>query len=504
MLMIKKIKGSVQRNPDGFAIISEGNKLTYKELWERATSLAIHMKNLSGSDKTPIVVYGHKEVDMLTAFLGCSLIGAAYCPVDISMPVDRIKEIVSMVGNDTAIVLREEILQSEENPFTDIKNLIDKNKIDALSEIATENEHLIEKFEDCENPEDIDYIIFTSGSTGKPKGVQITHENLSNFTDWSVELTGADKGIFLNQAPFSFDLSVMDVYTALTTGSTIFCITKSLLRDMRAMFEELRKSRIEYWVSTPSFADMCMAERAFNAEMLPELHQFLFCGERLTKTTAKQLFERFPKADIINMYGPTESTVAVSAAKVTREMLDAEDELPIGDPKNGTEFSIDKETEELIISGDTVAKGYFNNDDKTQEAFFINKKGERAYRTGDAVYMKNGTFYIKGRMDSQVKLHGYRMELGDIEANLEKIKGIDSACVIPKEADGKVKYLVGFVRKKVDAEDASDKREMTKRIKTELKTLIPEYMVPKRIRFIENMPITSNGKTDRKKLKELV
>ena len=326
-------------------------------------------------------------------------------------------------------------------------------------------------------------------------------------------IAGEDGGTFLNQAPFSFDLSVMDLYTSLCTGGTLKSIDKELQSDFKGLMEYLKDANINYWVSTPSFVDLCFTEPLFNGEILSDIKKFLFCGEKLTKETAAEIFERFKNAEIINTYGPTEATVAVTSIKIEKEMLNISRDLPIGVPKLGTELRVIDESlkevdppqkGELMIVGDTVSLGYFNDEEKTSKVFSeleINGKTVRAYRTGDEGYIEeNGNYYITGRIDQQIKLHGYRIELGDIEQNLLKIDGISGAAVVPKESEGRIKHLVAFIVKKGSSGDFSER----KLVKTELKNMLPSYMVPKKIEFVSTLPLTGNGKLDRKKLREMV
>ncbi|MBD5071801.1 AMP-binding protein, partial [Xanthomonas citri pv. citri] len=156
------------------------------------------------------------------------------------------------------------------------------------------------------------YIIYTSGSTGNPKGVQISAANLQSFTDWiCADFPVSGGKIFLNQAPFSFDLSVMDLYPCLQSGGTLHCVTKDAVNKPKVLFEELKKSGLNVWTSTPSFVQMCLMDPGFSQDLLPHADTFMFCGEVLPVSVAKALLERFPKAKIFNTYGPTEATVAV-------------------------------------------------------------------------------------------------------------------------------------------------------------------------------------------------
>lgn len=236
----------------------------------------------------------------------------------------------------------------------------------------------------------------------------------------------------------------------------------------------------------------------------------------------------FPNSKIINTYGPTESTVAISSVEIKDNYINEDDELPVGIIKPGTKVFLQKEdgiiidefnqniTEEsagredaapqktdmgkILIEGNTVAKGYFKMPEKTAAAFdlmeFKNEEVRRMYHTGDLGYFKNGMLYCIGRTDLQVKVHGYRMEIGDIEANILLKENVEAVCVVPKRKDGKIRSLVAFVV----APSVSGSFDDAKDIKRHLKELLPEYMVPKKIKFIDKLPMTLNGKVDRKTL----
>ncbi len=491
MFILDKIKQHTISSPDALVMVSGTETLTYGALWEQSDRLAMAIEEKMGADRSPVMVYGHKHPLMLVSFMACVKSGRAYCPVDTSMPQQRVQDIAETIGNPLVLAIE------DGHGLNDRSHLLSRASVEGIVETAPPSEG-----QPTLTPvaaEDTYYIIFTSGSTGKPKGVEISHSALSHFTDWSEQLaddvTQKQGARFLNQAPFSFDLSVLDLYTALASGGSIFCLDKKLSLSMADMMTALEKSDVHYWVSTPSFADMCLADAQFQEALLPNLRAFLFCGEKLGNRTAQKLMTRFPKAQVINTYGPTESTVAVTNITITKKMVEAGD-LPIGRCKPGTEILIDDENGEMIIKGNTVSKGYFKDPEKTAKVFFTAEDGQPCYRTGDTGYFKEDLLYYGGRIDLQVKLHGYRIELGDIESNLINMPEISTAAVLPKMQEGKVKYLQAFVVS--DTEDTSNAE--VKRIKAFLKGFLPEYMVPKRIVFIEKMPLTNNGKIDRKKL----
>lgn len=475
-----------------------GGTLDWRTLDTSSDRLASYLASTLKT-KTPIVVYGHKDPMMIVCFLACVKSGRAYCPIDINVPLSRTKEIIEDV--DPEIVLTTEQL--------DIRDINIKT-IEEIKDIISRTEVCITEA-DYVDGDDVFYIIFTSGSTGKPKGVQITRDCLDNFIRWAVTLgDGVSDGkhyTYINQAPFSFDLSVMDLYLCLYTGGTLFALSKEVQSDMKLLFDAIGRSGAHVWVSTPSFADVCLSDPVFTEKLLPELKEFLFCGEILTNKTVKRLHDRFPSAKVVNTYGPTESTCAITEVMVTADINEKYNPLPVGQPKQGTWLRIvDENGEEvpagekgeIVIVGDSVSVGYWKNEEKNRTAFGVTTQDGREYRyykTGDEGYIIDGMLHYCGRIDNQVKLHGYRIELEDIESNLLKIDGIVQVVVLPKYRDGKVTSLVAGV---VSSREITDEKEEVIHIKDALKESIPEYMIPKKIKFISDIPRTSNGKIDRK------
>lgn len=583
--VLKRVDYFANNTPNRIAFKSVCGEITYSQLWEAAKKLSKLIRNLQAEGelepKAPIAVYGHKEPQMLVAFIGCALARHPYCPLDRSMPDTRIDDILRTINTPFWIKCEEAEARILE---LNASNLGERDEYQAKYQVNKENQTDDEYQADKEykvddeykedkeyeageahetdsseineiEPNDVAYIIFTSGSTGKPKGVEVTRENLGNFLEW---MTGVGSSIddkegrvFLNQAPYSFDLSVMDTYTALACGGTIASLDKGTMETPSNTMEFLKNQMVNYWVSTPSFVDMILAEKTFNSQNYPDIKVFFCCGERLTKTTANKLIEAFPNAKLINTYGPTESTVAISSVEICSEHIDSQDELPVGVVKSGTEVFIrsedgtildllnenivnekideglnlkdamasqkveeglkpkdapasqELEIGEILIEGNTVAKGYFKMPEKTALAFEVvkmkNGQLRRLYHTGDLGYFKNGMLYCVGRTDLQVKVHGYRMELGDIEANILLKEDVEAVCVVPKRKDGKIRSLVAYVV----SPSACGTFEDAKSIKQHLRGLLPEYMIPKKIKFIDRLPMTSNGKVNRKALEEV-
>ncbi len=322
-------------------------------------------------------------------------------------------------------------------------------------------------------------------------------------------MTDSKKYVFLNQAPFSFDLSVFDLYLAFYTGGTLYSLSREVQNNLNYLYAAFEASDINVWVSTPSFADVALSDKKFSEEILKKLKLFLFCGETLNNRTVKRLLRAFPNTDIINTYGPTESTVAVTSISITEEVNNEYVPLPVGKAKPGTKIIImdergnslpDGESGEIVIVGDTVSIGYWRNELKTQEAFSVYKsegKEYRLYHTHDKGHINSGLLYYEGRLDLQIKLRGYRIEIADIENNMMKLDEVQKGVVVPNYRNNEVKSLTAYI---VSNESYEDEFKAKQCVKLKLREFLPDYMIPKKIIFVESIPMTNNGKVDRKML----
>lgn len=498
-----KLLDSVKKysNLGRLAVVCDGEKLTYKELDEMSDSMATYLINEFGQDKSPIVIYGNKDNLILVLMIAALKSGRAYVPLDVTFPIERVKQVINEVDAKVVINFTEETLENSYSQ-NDIIDIINNLKGEFVS-----RENWVK---DDENA----YILFTSGSTGKPKGVQISKNNLDSFNDWFGKYMNLDdnEDVIMNQVSYSFDVSVIPIYLGLIYGKTLNSLSKKTLEDFRLLFNNLKESNIKEWVSTPALAEMCIRDENFNSDLMPNLRTFFFAGEVLSKKLVKELMERFKGVRIINGYGPTEGTVLLSAIDVTEEMLEDERSIPIGYPLEGGILKIvdnnnnevkDGEKGELLALSKSISKGYFNNEEMTNKVFFtevVNGQILRGYRTGDMAYYDNGILYYCGRKDFQIKLNGFRIEIEDIENNLRKVSNISNCVVLPVYKDEKISHLASFVTLKEDNGLSSLKNSII--IKDELKKYIPSYMIPRNIKVIKEFPINTNGKIDRKKLME--
>lgn len=480
-----------------------GQELTYKQLKEYSNKIAKYLLEEFKDDRTPIIIYGNKENEILPVMMGALKSGRAYVPLDITFPEQRVNQIVNEIKAKIIFNFTNNNLEVEDTLELKYHSL--KKLLTNMTSVKIPEDNWVKEDENC-------YILFTSGSTGKPKGVQISERNINSFTEWFEKYLELDEspGNILNQVSYSFDVSVIPVYIGLSNGKTLFSLNKDTLDNLHILLDELISSDINYWISTPALAEICSNFDKFNKYNINKLSTFVFAGEVLTKKLVKELMSRFKKTRIINGYGPTEATVLITAIDIDEKMIESEKSIPIGYPIDNCQLDVvdeqgnkvvEGEKGELIVIGDSVSKGYFNNLDMTNRVFFKTMKGQDGYKTGDLAYYQNGIIYYCGRKDFQIKLNGFRIEIEDIENNLRKVKNINNAVVFPIfNEEHKISHLTAYVVLNEENELSNLKNSIL--IKNELKKLIPSYMIPRNIKILKEFPLNTNGKIDRKKLME--
>ncbi len=439
----------------------------------------------------PVIIYGHKESFYAQAILALIKSDIPYVPIDEIYPLERIEKIKRITES--------EILINCSNEKLNIKFAIEINKeFDVIK-----NYEAVYSKDIAFNSEDpLRYIMFTSGSTGEPKGVQISKKNILSFLDWiKADYQFKTDDVFLNQSPFTFDVSLYDILSAFMLGASVLLVSRELVSKSEVFLNRIKDYKVSVWTSTPSFAYIFLREKNFDISFLPHLQTFIFAGEVLPFRTVSLLQKKFNNPRIINAYGPTEATITTTWIDISSNQLTNYDNMPIGYPKRDSEILISNSENditkegELIIVGDHVSQGYFKDTALTEAKFFKHKQ-KQAFRTGDLGYYINGIVYFTGRIDDQIKLHGYRIELGEIDTAINQISFINDTVTIALKHNGEVKRIITFVILKSNANTNNVKEEVIKEIDKKL----PSYMIPGDIVAIDKFPVNANHKIDKKEL----
>ena len=473
----------IDHRPDVLAVIGSDFQLTWLEFEKAVGDFSEVLINQHVSlDDSPVLLYGHKSANMLVAIYACMSLEIPYIPIDEIYPKDRIEKVKEIAKVNWII-----------NTSNSALNFEDSGEIQLLemtTDVLSFPGELVEVKEQASDP--LVYLIFTSGSTGEPKGVQISSEAVQSFSRWMTSDFGfSETDVFINTAVLSFDLSVFEVMTFGAIGGTILLNDKTTNSDPQKLIDRIEKYAGTVWVSTPSFALLFARMEPFS--VMKTIHSFLFCGEVLPNPLAKSLLTNY-KARVLNTYGPTEATVATTLVDITAEIVKNHDPLPVGSIKKESELII--ENGEIIIKGPNVSIGYLNRPDLTMEKF-IEIDGQRAFKTGDEGRLENGMLFFNGRNDDLVKLHGYRIELNEINATLLKMNSIENSATIALRRNGEVKKIVSLIQWKNS--DLQSKETIIQFLSAHL----PSYMIPSDVKFVKEIPLNQNGKADKQLLTEL-
>jgi D-alanine--poly(phosphoribitol) ligase subunit 1 len=467
------------------AVIGDDFELTWADFEDRVNHLCNEfIQNSFTNLKFPVIIYGHKSANMIVAIYAMIKLEMVYIPIDIIYPNDRIAKIIDITESQL-------IINTTANAL-DFKN---KSEL-MLSKSSVSFHNNLGKHDKSEKENDpLVYIIFTSGSTGEPKGVQISTEAIQSFVRWmTTDFNFSEKDVFINSAILSFDLSVFEVITFAGIGGTILLNNKEDISDPNLLMDRIQNHKGTIWVSTPSYA--LTYSRMGEESKLDSIKTFLFCGEVLPHGLAKKLVENFKQARVLNTYGPTEATVATTLIEIDEEILEKYDPLPVGKTKRESELLV--EDGEIVIVGPNVSIGYFKNPKLNEEKFkLINN--QRAFKTGDKGYLENDILFFNGRNDDLVKLHGYRIELNEITAEINNLDYILHGETIALKRNGTVKKIVSLVQKNSISTELID----AEKIKKDLAKKIPPYMIPADIKFVEKIPLNQNGKADKNILTQI-
>jgi amino acid adenylation domain-containing protein len=485
----------VKRNPDAVALIYNDKRLTYKELNTRANQLAHYLQKLGVGPEVLVGICMDRSVELIVGLLGILKAGGAYLPLDTAYPQERLSFMLEYA--QSRILLTQQVLA----------DALSAHNINVIC-LDTEWEKIAQ--ERVENPvskatsDNLAYVMYTSGSTGKPKGVEILHRNINRLVFGANYATLDEAQTILHMAPISFDASTFEVWGALLHGARCVLVPERIPTP-KSIGAIVRKHKVTTAWITASLFNAIIDEAP---EALSGIQQLLTGGEALSVAHVRRALSLLPSTQLINGYGPHETTTFACCYTIPRQIPEDAGSIPIGRPIGNTQlYILDRYNNpvpsgvpgELHIGGAGVARGYLHRPELTNEKFvadpFSDEQGARLYKTGDLVrYRQDGVIEFLGRLDQQVKIRGFRIELGEIEAILGQHPGVRDAAVIAHQNERAEKRLVAYIV-------SQRKQKLTiSELRRYLDEQLPEYMIPSDFLFLDAIPLTPNGKLDTRSL----
>jgi amino acid adenylation domain-containing protein len=485
----------VERTPNQIAVVFDEQQLSYAELNIRANQLAHYLRSAGVGPDVAVGICMERSVEMVVALFGTLKAGGAYLPLDPSYPQERLLFMI----DDAQVQV---VLTQQRFAGTLAANAVEVVCLDSDATFISQ--------QSSENPcvsmmeENLAYVIYTSGSTGKPKGSMISHRGICNRLLWMQQAYRLDESDrVLQKTPFSFDVSVWEFFWPLMIGAQLVVARPGGHQDSSYLLKLIKTRQITVLHFVPSMLQVFLNEP--DLETARCVKKVMCSGEALSFDLQERFFTRLD-AELHNLYGPTEASVDVTHWACEREV--GQRIVPIGRPIANTEiYILDKTGQpvpagvrgELHIAGVGLARGYLQRADLTAEKFipnqFSRQPGERLYRTGDlARYREDGSIEFLGRLDYQLKVRGFRIELGEIESVLTRHPAVRESVVTALESGTGDKQLVAYVVSEAEVSlSVAD-------LRLHLKNNVPEYMVPASFVFLDQLPLTANGKLDRKAL----
>jgi amino acid adenylation domain-containing protein len=490
-----------EQEPDSVAFEFEGETLSYSQVNIRANRLARKLRN-KGIDKNQLVgISMNRTLSMAESILAVWKAGGAYIPIEPDYPVQRIQEIISDSESRAFITQAEYISEDLEKAVLPEIILLDQENLgDPPSEAANANPDL-----DFDNSS-LTYVIYTSGSTGKPKGVMVEHIGMMNHLYAKINDLQVDKeSIIAQNASHTFDISIWQFFTALLKGGKTIIYSDYLILEPERFITQLIEDGVTILEVVPSYLAV-MLDSWEPHQQPKQLTSLLVTGEAVKGDLVRKWFRKHPGIKMVNAYGPTEASDDITHHIM--ESAPSQDMIPIGKPlQNFHIYIVDENFNlcpmgvkgEICVSGIGVGRGYLKDKEKTEKVFmrdpFITEKEVSLYKTGDiGRWLEDGAIEFFGRKDHQVKIRGFRIELGEIESKLVSHEDVEEAVVIDREDEEGNKNLCAYL--------VTNKPLNVSRIKNYLSDILPEYMVPAYFVKLKEIPLTPNGKTDRKALPE--
>ncbi|HKI01750.1 MAG TPA: amino acid adenylation domain-containing protein [Thermoanaerobaculia bacterium] len=493
------------RSPEAMAAVDAGGALTYSELNARANALAWHLEGLGVGPGTVVALLDRRGLDLLTAIAAVLKAGGAYLPLDPEHPPVRHVEILRQSGAPLVLAGRDLLPDLLASLDSGAARILDLGELLAAGGRA-DDPPLVS------GPADLVYAIFTSGSTGLPKGAMIEQRGMVNHLRAKIEALGLHAGDTVAQtASQCFDISVWQFLAPLVVGGRVRIYGDEVAHDPSRLLARSEEDAVTILETVPSLLRLMLEEaerRGAGRPRLAALRWLIPTGEALPPELCGQWLAAYPHAPLLNAYGPTECSDDVTHHPIAQPLGEGTPRVPIGRPVRSTALYVaDPDLRllpigvagELLVGGWGVGRGYVSSPERTAGVFvpdpFGGLPGARLYRTGDrARRLADGTLDFLGRIDHQVKVRGFRIELGEIEAVLGQHPGVRQSAVLAQEAGAADRALVAYVVSDLDPETAE------RELRDGLKARLPEYMVPAAFVLLDAMPLTPNGKIDRRAL----
>jgi len=488
----------VIRTPDNIAIVCGEESMTYSELNAKSNQLArlLRDKGVQPDDIVGIIL--ERSFEMIVGIMGILKSGGAYLPLDPEYPKERIQ---FMLEDSSAEILLSQSWLGDEVEFGGKRIDIDEAEL---------YEGDISNLIGVNSSNDLAYVIYTSGSTGMPKGVMVEHQAIINRLIWMQSIYSlAEDDVILQKTTYTFDVSVWEILWWSFTGASVCMLAPKKEKEPAAILQSIKNNNVTVMHFVPSMLSVFLEYIKYENEssQMLSLRRVFASGEELGTNQVQDFYNVIYKSngtDLVNLYGPTEAAVDVTYFDALSEPLCKI--IPIGKPISNISMYILGNNDallsvgipgELCISGEGLARGYLNRPDLTSEKFVPNpfKPGERIYRTGDlARWLPDGNIEFLGRIDHQVKIRGFRIELGEIESRLLELDEVKEAVVLAKDDDTGDKYICAYIV----PEEELNLNDM----RTSLSSTLPDYMIPLYFMHMDSIPLTPNGKVDRKALPE--
>lgn len=480
------------------AMIDEnGAVLSFNELNLKSNQFVVELKKNNIKKGDVVAIFNDKSFEAFALMIACIKIGSIYVNLDISNPQDRLNKIIARCNPKILFNFF-----NIDKVFDKIKTVFAKDIV--LPIIENENSSYCDLSVNSNDPV---YIMFTSGSTGFPKGATMSHANVLNFIEWGKkEYQVNENDVFTNVNPIYFDNSVFDFFVSVFNGASLLIIKPDATKAPRKLVSIIENQKPSIWFSVPSMLIYLITTKSINENSFASLRVITFGGEGFPKSKLKIMFDWFKnRIRFVNVYGPTECTCICSAYDINEsDFKDLDGFPPIGKLASNFRYLLmddnlqESKKGELLLMGAQVGLGYFNDVDRTNDQFIQNPINkffkDISYRTGDLMELKaDGKLYFIGRKDNQIKHLGYRIELEEIESALNSIIEVKESCVVYKKESNGMGQIIAYVS---STETAGD-------ILKELKVRLPEYMIPRKVEILPELPKNKNGKIDRSFLNKI-